>query len=305
MTNFITINCVTSKLHKYKIEYNLNLTNTSSTILIHGFNDFHYNKLLHEKIIANKSNVFLLTLRNYNGLQEREPQFYTNNLKNYFHEINDTIEKIMNLTSTTCKDIYLMGHSTGGLISIAYCHEGIYKSKITKLILNSPFLDFNNSCLEEIYLKTIGQFVGYFFPLTCLNATKIDNSYPKWMNENISKDLQTTEFNEVMNSTHSIVNVSGKYYGWMYATRHYHWLIQNNYIKLNIPIHVFRSNKTGIGGDNTLDTTEIKNYSSLLTDKGNLINHYFIINGLHNVFSSDEVARTQAFGLLDKIYNSL
>ena len=301
---FITKFYLASGKYKFKIEYYFDPTFTNSTILIHGFNDFHYNDLLSKQLLLNKSNVFLLTLRNYDGMQQLEPQFYINNLKKYFIEINTTIELITSLILSKIHDIYLMGHSTGGLTSIAYCYEGDYKSKITKLILNSPFLDFNNSCIEEFYLKTIGQIIGYFFPLSCLNKSKLDNSFPSWINDSISKELQTNDLIENINVKKSIVNVSGKYNGWMYAVRHYHLLIQNRMINLNIPIYVFQSNKNGVGGDNTLNVSEISKYSSLLSKNKSLINHYYIKNGLHNVFSSNNDSRKQAFDILNEIYNS-
>ena len=45
--------------------------------------------------------------------------------------------------------VTLLAHSTGGLIASAYMNDGEERNSVERLVLNSPFLDFNQSKLEK------------------------------------------------------------------------------------------------------------------------------------------------------------
>jgi alpha-beta hydrolase superfamily lysophospholipase len=152
---------------QFMIEHYIDSNFSSTIIFIHGFNDYHYNGEIVDYFISNKMNVIRLTLRNYGLLKRNKPLFYFTDLTDYFYEIDSTFEFIMSKTNLALHSVSICAHSTGGLTSIIYSQYGKYKKEISKLILNSPFVDlyFGNdikSDLMEFCMETIISSYGYF-----------------------------------------------------------------------------------------------------------------------------------------------
>ena len=73
------------------------------------------------------------------------------NIEEYFEEISIALRQI----NESSNSIYLLGHSTGGLIASSYMNDGKEKNLVEGLILNSPFLDFNQSKVEKLLFNQI------------------------------------------------------------------------------------------------------------------------------------------------------
>jgi alpha-beta hydrolase superfamily lysophospholipase len=59
--------------------------------------------------------------------------------------------------------LLLFGHSTGGLITSLYLHEGALRDRVEALVLNSPFFDFNLPGPAKAALPAVAA-AGRWFP---------------------------------------------------------------------------------------------------------------------------------------------
>ena len=131
--------------------------NKKAIIWFPGYNDYYYHFHIGEKFIKNKYDIWALFPHNYKKCSE---SFYIDDISKYFLQIDKIIEK---MDDYNYESIILYGHSAGGLSVISYCSLGNMKDKISKLILNSPFLDFGNSTHSAFLLKYVVYYIGKIF----------------------------------------------------------------------------------------------------------------------------------------------
>ena len=82
-------------------------------------------------------------------------------MEEYFPEMDAAIDVILADGNT---DITLIGHSTGGLLSALYCAEGARRGFINRLILNSPFLEFNTGWFVRRAVIPVAGALSLLFP---------------------------------------------------------------------------------------------------------------------------------------------
>lgn len=135
---------------------------TQNAILyIHGFNDYFFQEHMADRFSTWGIRFFALDLRRYGrSLQPHQKPNATHDLSEYFEEITQALDHI---EKSGYSSVILLGHSTGGLISAAYCNQQKNQARILALILNSPFLSFNLNGFSRLMLPLISC-LGYFFP---------------------------------------------------------------------------------------------------------------------------------------------
>src|SRR5690554_79187 len=90
-----------------------NTGNRTSILYLHGYIDYFFHPHLGEKFNQNNYDFYALDLRKYGrALMQHQHPNYCKDLKEYYEEISISIRKI----KSTSESIYLLGHSTGGLI---------------------------------------------------------------------------------------------------------------------------------------------------------------------------------------------
>ena len=258
-------------------------------LFVHGFNDYFFNYKLILEFLSFGYDVYAITLRRYGSTIKKDDDklFYTNDLNEYIEDIDNCFPKIL---EGNYKNIFLVGHSTGGLTSTLYCHNGKYKDKIKGLILNSPFFDLNDSALMEFILKYIIYYIGVIYP-----TFKLASSNDDYYNTTNEETLKRFYFNP----KYKLRGSSSIYAGWIKTIVYNQSLIQNKKINLKIPILVLYSDKTipidkMEKGDNILDVKEINKYSDFI---GKNVTEYSIKNATHDVFVSEEEPREKAIQL--------
>ena len=123
------------------ISSDLNKTNRKSVLYIHGYVDYFFQAHLGKAFNEQDYDFYALDLRKYGrSLLEHQHPNYCKSLSEYYEEISLALRQIYNKSK---KEVLLMGHSTGGLITSNYMIEGEEKDLVKGLILNSPFFDFN------------------------------------------------------------------------------------------------------------------------------------------------------------------
>ena len=154
-------------------------TNTGSrpTVLyIHGFIDYFFHPHLSDFFNESGFDFFALELRKYGHsiLPNQHPN-YCRSLEEYFEELDASISIIREEND---RPLFLLGHSTGGLISSLYLNKGKFKNLISGLILNSPFLEVNVPGRLRTLLKPLSGLVSKVFPYAKISGM-LTPIYPK------------------------------------------------------------------------------------------------------------------------------
>ncbi|WP_106830475.1 alpha/beta hydrolase [Parabacteroides pacaensis] len=131
-------------------------------LYVHGYNDYFFQTELADSVEAHGYNFYALDLRKYGrSLLAEQDTFFVKDIKEYYADLDTAIYTILQEGN---KDIVLMGHSTGGLITSLYLNDRGGEVPVRALILNSPFLDMNMSWVLENIGVPLVSFIGKYFP---------------------------------------------------------------------------------------------------------------------------------------------
>lgn len=133
----------------------------SAVLYVHGYNDYFFQEEMarrfHEQGIA----FYAVDLRKYGrSYRPNQTLFEVRKMSEYFADI-DTVLGVMRSEGQT--SIFLMGHSTGGLILSLYAKAHQDHLPVQGLILNSPFLDMNLSPFMEGFVTPVSSFFAPLF----------------------------------------------------------------------------------------------------------------------------------------------
>lgn len=268
-------------------------------LYIHGFIDYFFHPHLAKRCNEKGFNFYALELRKYgHSIREHQRPNYCKDLHEYFEELDIAINSIC---AKENQNLILMGHSTGGLISSLYADHGNKKNKIAKLILNSPFLEFNVPSLLRKGLVPILKVGSAINPYVNL-PNAIAPFYPK----SIHKD-----FNGEWDFDLAYKPIKGfpAYFQWMLAIREGHKQIKKG-LNINIPILLLHSSASFLPtkwtdeihkSDIVLNIEHMKKYGPGLGSDVALVE---IQDARHDVFLSTKDSREAAFNELFKFLKS-
>lgn len=130
-------------------------------LYVHGYNDYFFQKEMGEIFNDSCFEFYAVDLRKYGrSILEGQTRYEVRNMDEYFADIDSAL---MVMWSDGIRDVALIGHSTGGLITSYYMAKEP-SPMVKALILNSPFLDWNFSWfMHDIAIPAVG-FIGKFFP---------------------------------------------------------------------------------------------------------------------------------------------
>lgn len=129
------------------IESDYNLGNRRAVLYVHGFIDYFFHPHVRDEFHRQEFDFYALELRKYGHsmLPHQMPNF-CKDIREYYEEIGLAIARIRENN----QEVYLLGHSTGGLIGCCYLNDGALRGEVAGLILNSPFLRFPISGMERL-----------------------------------------------------------------------------------------------------------------------------------------------------------
>lgn len=112
-----------------------------AVLYLHGYVDYFFQVHMARRFVDRGWNFHALDLRKY-GRSMRPGQHpdYCRDMHEYYEEIDRAIDRIR---EQGVRRIVLIGHSTGGLLASLYMADGAKREHIDRLILNSPFFEFN------------------------------------------------------------------------------------------------------------------------------------------------------------------
>lgn len=227
-------------------------------LYVHGYNDYFLQDDMGRRFADSCYNFYAVDLRRYGrSLRPGDPRFDIRDMSEYFPDIDSAVSA---MKRQGIDSIILMGHSTGGLTTSLYMNNNP-DTAIRALVLNSPFLDWNQSKLQEKILIPAMQCIGRWWPrLTAMpgakseyiptGRTRLDDG--TWT---IDDDWKPTEWPSI--------NA-----GWIRAVDRAHDAVQNH-SDIRVPILLMHSDRTFHKGDRAslrdssdtvLDVADISRY---------------------------------------------
>lgn len=270
-------------------------------LYIHGYNDYFFQAQLGDSVTAHGYNFYALDLRKYGrSLLPNQDAFYCRSLNEYFADIDTAIALIQKEGS---REIVLMAHSTGGLIS-SYYLKYHPQAPVVGLVLNSPFLDWNFGWfMESVAIPTVS-FLGKFFPNWIIQGTSGDASYAKSL-------LKTFKGEWTFDTSLKMPLGHPKKAGWIRAIHSAQQDIQGS-CAIQCPILLLSSTRSFpetdewhdeyMSSDIVLSVDDIQKYGKQL---GPNVTAREIEGGIHDLILSPKPARDYTyqilFGWLDSI----
>ena len=271
-------------------------------LYVHGYNDYFFQRALGDSVTQHGLAFYALDLRRYGrSLRPHQDAFSISNLRAYYEELSKALQQIR---QEGAKEIFLMAHSTGGLITSLYLHDTQNRDSIAGFILNSPFLDFNFSKAEERYILPMLAQAGKIIPSKVI------------VGRSKTPDLYAQSLLKKYHGKWDYDTAWKKDFGhpirldWLRAIRSGHQRVQRG-LQLPMPILLMSSDKslraTGTWepeygeADLVLDVEDIQRYGRHL---GTHVEAVRIPRGLHDLFLSTdntayELAYQHLFSFLD------
>lgn len=261
-----------------------------AVLYIHGYLDYFFQTHVAERYLEQGYNVYALDLRKYGrSLLPHQRLNYCDDVREYFAEISAALRIICEEDGNQW--LLLSGHSTGGLISTLYAAEGDERQRISALHLNSPFFEWNFRGTSELalrVLRTIAPVLPHIglpvsSPMVYFLSIHADK-YGEW---DFKWDWRP-------NGGFAI------YAGWTRAITTAHERVRAG-LNLSLPVLLMYSDKSIYGdhygpkfhtGDAVLNVGHIKAAAQYL---GPNVTQVEIVNGLHDLALSNEVARERFF----------
>lgn len=267
-------------------------------LYVHGYIDYFFQDHMAERFTSEGYNFYAIDLRKYGrSILNNQHPYYCRDLNEYFPDIDAAIEEIINEGN---KFIAIIGHSTGGLITSLYMDHGKHKDKVDKLILNSPFFEFNASWFKRKIAIPIVALISRIFP------------YARKKNElsELYADSVHSDFKGEWNYDLKLKPKEGVplYFAWLGAIRRGQKQIKHG-LDITAPVLVMHSAKSVKGdewndefmqGDAVLNVKDINKYSKRL---GPDVTIAIIQNGLHDLILSRNEVREKVFTIMLNFLN--
>jgi len=272
-SKFVEIN----KTEYLKIEYKIIKNNKKCILWIPGRNDYFYH--YHFSSYFNDYDIYAVMFRN-NHSRRLDVIHHIDDITEYFLEIDQIYDKY---NINNYDEVILYGHSTGGLISILY-QQNNKKNKISKLILNSPFLKFKRHWIENMFLNYIGWYLFNYIPAIDISfTTNKQNCFTIYLSQQFKINKKYKKYYEVPVISSWLINVIK-----------YQYQITMNEIKINIPTIILFCDKSIKNnftekGDSVINIKEnLKQVPKLFDDglKNNLLTLKIIKYGVHDLLCS-------------------
>ncbi len=262
-----------------------------AVLYLHGYVDYFFQSHLANRFIEAGYNFYALDLhRCGRSLREGQLPHYCRDVAEYGAEITAALNVIRQADGNEV----VIGnfHSTGGPIGLLYAQDHEAQQPFDALILNSPFLDFNDSWINKTVLIKAVATLGLLFPeqalpggLSVVYGQSVHRAFHgEWDFDLAWKPIEGFPARA----------------GWIRAIHQAHRRIQAG-LRLRCPILcLFSSASSGAKAfeeiahrtDTVLNVDDIDRYSTTL---GSQVTKRVIQNGMHDLVLSREPVRSEVF----------
>lgn len=275
------------------------VNNGIGILYIHGYNDYFFQKELGNRFTKNGINFYATDLRKYGrSITNKEKMFEVRDLSEYFADIDSAL---FTIKAEGISNIFIMGHSTGGLIATLYVKTHPDKA-LKGLILNSPFYEWNMSkFIKNVLIPIVGT-LGNVFP---------NISIPQGVNTAYGESLLKDFHGEwEYNRNWKLIQSPPIRAGWLQAIDNAHDdILTGNHI--NIPILLMHSDKSIYGsqwnesfncGDAVLNIQDISTIGKRI---GCNITEAIVVDGLHDLILSRKSVRNAVYCCIFRWINGI
>lgn len=271
------------------ISSKFNTGNRRSILYLHGYIDYFFHPHMAEKFNQHGVDFYALDLRKYGrSIMASQHPNYCRDMQEYFEEITLAIQQIK---AAAGAPIYLLGHSTGGLLASIYMNSGKQRSSIDKLLLNSPFLEFNQPPIARKATLIAARIISTFAAYSGVKGA-LSPAYPESIHKNFHGEWD-------FNLEWKPIAGFPTYFKWMLAVAR----AQKELLKSDIktPVLVMHSSqsknisnftKEAMSADIVLNIEDIKRIGAQLGKQVTLME---IENAQHDIFLSPKKVRDRAF----------
>lgn len=263
-------------------------------LYVHGFNDYFFQAEMGDRFVDSCYNFYAVDLRKYGrSIIAGQKMFQVRDMKEYFADIDSALAQMKRDGN---REIVLMGHSTGGLTTSLYMNENP-DTLIRALILNSPFLDWNQTKFQEKFLIPMVRGVARLFP---------DISIPQGGGDHYARSLLADYDGEWHYDTSWKLTVSPNVdSGWIRAIDMAQSVIQDD-PDIRVPILLMHSDRSFKDGDPdsmysctdaVLDVEDISKYGRRL---GPAVTEVTVYGGLHDLVLSAKGVREPLYDYIFK-----
>lgn len=252
-----------------------------AVLYLHGYIDYFFQDHMAEAFNRAGVNFYAIDLRGYGrSIQPGQRPYYCRSTDEYFPEIDAALELMQ---SEGNSDITLLGHSTGGLIASIYCASGRQRAAVTRLILNSPFFEFNTSWFKRRIAIPLSGIISLMLPY----AHKRNELSPHYFTSVHRSERGEWDFDARLKPKDGVP----LYFAWLRAIQHAQQRVHRG-LGLQLPVLVLHSAHSWWGkswdegassADAVLNVEHISHYARTL---GSNVRVESIEGGLHDLILS-------------------
>jgi len=274
-------------LVRYRAEKPVN----GALLYVHGFTDYFFQKHVAEYFAAAGYDFYAVDLRAYGrSLQPGQLPNYVTDLGYHFEEL-DAAARIIRDEHGHSR-LTVLGHSTGGLISIMWAHERRDDNVLDALVLNSPWVDLQ----ENWFMRTVGTWavdvLGRVSP-TAVVQKGLESPYGLSLHQD---DNGEWEFNTDWKPTNGFPVRAG----WLRAVRRQHARLHRG-LDVRVPVLLLRSSHSllkakawapeAMRADTVLDVQQMLKWAPKI---GQHVTVVSIEGGMHDLYLSPAAVRERA-----------
>jgi len=265
-----------------------------AVLYLHGFIDYFFQDHVAAAFVKHGYDFWALDLRKYGRslLPHQHPNACLH-LNQYYEEIGLALDAMQ---AAGAREITLVGHTTGGLIACLYAHDGAQRDNIARLVLNSPFFEFNEAPLMRSAAGALANVVAGSRPYATL---------PKGLSPMYGESLHSSRRGEWdYNLAWKPLEGFPAYLGWVRAIRAGQQRLQQG-LDLRMPILLLHSDKSVKAGstwdealhtaDAVLNVADMQRYGPGL---GRNVTLHSVANGKHDLFLSRADVRAQVLAAI-------
>lgn len=263
---------------------------SAAILYVHGYNDYFFQSEMARFFTENGYCFYAVDLRKYgrSKLPHQYP-FTVRDLNEYFADIDSAVAQIRR---EGCREIALMAHSTGGLITALYCQARRTDMPFFAAVFNSPFLDMNfGRIVEKIGIPAVAR-IGRKSPDRKVNGG-LSTAYAESLLKNHHGEWE-------FDTTWKYPIAPALTAGWVRAIHLGQKRLQQG-LDIPCPILVMHSHRSVYGnkwkpehqsGDGVLDVADIEKYGKTLGPEARTLT---IENGMHDLALSAEPVRQRFY----------
>lgn len=257
-----------------------------AVLYVHGFNDYFFQSELGKRVNDSCINFYAIDLHRYGrSIMPGQRPYDVRDVSEYFTDIDSALA-VMRADGVT--DVTLMGHSTGGLTTSLYMSSQP-DTLVHRLVLNSPFLDWNLSpTLERVVVPAVSV-AGRVFPSIDIDQGGGDGYARSLLADYDGEWDYRTDWKQMKSPDVTT--------GWISAIDRAQHQLRNNHI--DVPVLLMHSDRSSKGVDSlrqstdvVLDVDDIHRYGMAL---GTNVTEAVIPGGMHDLLLSRAESRDSAY----------